>query len=63
LLSNTTLVHAGGTGVERGVVNYCRKRGLCAGHVRVEGSVISATEVAASSHRTNESAVIPCMMD
>jgi hypothetical protein len=48
-------------------VNHCRKADLCPvaswGHVRVEGSVISVTETAASNQGRNEAAVTTGMMD
>jgi hypothetical protein len=51
----------------RAIVNHCRKRDLSAiaspGHVRVEGSVISVTETAASNQGSNEPAVTASMMD
>lgn len=49
-------------------MNHCRKkRDLCSiavpGHVRVEGSIISVTETAASNQGSNEAAVTAAMMD
>lgn len=67
LVSNATWCVVEGTGGGGEIVNHCRKRDLSAiaspGHVRVEGSVITVTETAASNQSRNEAPVTAGMMD
>jgi hypothetical protein len=58
---------AEGTGGWGEIVNHCRKRDLSPiaspGHVRVEGSVNTVTEAAASNQGSAEAPVSASMMD